>query len=69
VSDDNVEVPADAGVEAPPEQPNAVLVLRTVKDNGDIECDAVPLGDVKVTEVQTVLELGLASFRAKVGLR
>jgi hypothetical protein len=68
VSDDNV-TPEETVEEAAPSQPNAVLVIRKVEADGTINCDAVPLGDVQVTEVQTILELGLAGFRQKVGLR
>ncbi len=50
------------------EQPNAVLILRIEDDAGNISTDAVPLGDVKATEVQTIIELGLSNWRAKLGL-
>ncbi len=48
--------------------PNGVLVLRVVEDDGRISTTTQPLGDVKVTEIQTILELGIQDFRAKAGL-
>ena len=56
----------DAGVAADP-PPNAVLILR-IEDEEGIKTDVVPLGDVKATEVATILELGMRSWRAKIGL-
>jgi hypothetical protein len=48
--------------------PNAVLIVRVEDEQGNVSTDAVPLGDVKPTEVQTIIELGLANWRAKLGL-
>lgn len=60
------EAPAPEG-EAQ-EQPNGVLIVRVEEENGAVNTDTVPLGDVKPTEVQTVIELGLGVWRKKVGL-
>lgn len=55
--------------EAAEEKPlNGVLVARVVSDDGSIYTDIQPVGDVQLTEIQTILELGLQAFRAKLGL-
>lgn len=46
---------------------NAVIVVRRETENG-IETEVFLNGDVKATEAQTVLELGIASWRKKIGL-
>jgi hypothetical protein len=48
--------------------PNAVLIQRNTDADGNIGVVVQTLGDVKLTEVQTVIELGLARFREQVGL-
>lgn len=55
----------DAGVAEQP--PNAVLIVRVEDDQG-IHTEVVTLGDVKATEVATIIELGMRSWRAKIGL-
>lgn len=47
---------------------DGVLIVKVTNENGDISTDVVPLGDVRLTEVQTLLELGRAKWRAKIGL-
>lgn len=51
-----------------PEGINGVVVIRREEDNGDITTDVQIIGDVKPTEVQTVLELAVPAWRAKIGL-
>jgi hypothetical protein len=52
-----------------PEAPtNAVVIVKIVNDAGDIGTDVQPIGDVLVTEVQTLIDLARASWRAKIGL-
>lgn len=58
----------EAAEAAAEETPNGVLIVRTQDDDGNIGTNTVPLGDVTILEVQTVLELGLASWRKKIGL-
>lgn len=60
------DAPADA-TDAP-EVPNAVLVIKTVGEDGGIGTSIQVLGNVQITEVQTLLELGLKAFRNDVGL-
>ena len=48
------------------EQPNAVLIVKITDENG-VRTEVQPLGDVQPTEVQTLIELGLQSWRAKIG--
>lgn len=55
--------------EAAEEKPlNGVLVARVVGEDGSIFTDIQPVGDVQLTEIQTILELGLKAFREKIGL-
>lgn len=54
---------------APDEQvPNAVIVHRMVDEQGNIQTEVAPVGDVQVTEIQTILELGIKRFRQQAGL-
>jgi ACT domain-containing protein len=59
---------SDEPSEDAPEQPNGVLIVRIEDEEGNISTDTVPLGNVKATEVQTIIELGLSNWRAKLGL-
>jgi hypothetical protein len=63
----------EAAVEQPegPEvdQPlDAVIVVKTVSEDGTLGVKVVPNGSVQVTEVQTLLEIGLKNFREQIGL-
>jgi hypothetical protein len=49
-------------------QPDAVLIIKRLNAEGGIETQAVPLGNVQATEVQTLIELGLQSWRKSIGL-
>lgn len=49
-------------------QPNGVLVTKVVNDDGGVATQIQLIGDCQVTEIQTILELGLKAFRADVGL-
>ena len=46
---------------------NAVIIVRKETDAG-VETEVFLNGDVKATEVQTIIELGLGSWRTKLGL-
>lgn len=48
--------------------PPGVLVVKQKDEQGNIAVDAVPVGGLEPTEVLTLLEMGYAAFRAKVGL-
>ncbi len=57
----------DAKAEAA-DTPPGVLVIKHKDEQGNINVEAVPVGGVEPTEVLTLLEMGLAAFRARVGL-
>jgi hypothetical protein len=76
MSDDNVidlpptavpSVPSDANPEGEPTFDGVVVIKRTDKD-GSISTDVVLNGRVLPTEAQTLLELGVQSWRQKIGL-
>lgn len=48
---------------------DAVLCVRRIADDGSVTVDPQPVGDMRLTEVATVLELGLERWRQKIGLR
>lgn len=48
-------------------QPDAVVIHR-VEEDGQIKTVVQPIGDVRPTEVQTLIELGLQSWRDQIGL-
>lgn len=47
---------------------DAVVIVKTVSDDGTISTDVQSNGNVQATEVQTLIEMGLRSWRAKIGL-
>lgn len=48
-------------------QPDAVVIHR-IEEDGQIRTVVQPVGDVRVTEVQTLMELGLQAWREQIGL-
>lgn len=56
--------------EAPPEERpvNGVVVTRAFDPNGAVRAELSLLGDVKATEAQTLLELGIKQARRQLGL-
>jgi hypothetical protein len=48
--------------------PNGVIVIKSVADDGSITTEVSPLGNVQATEIQTLLELGVQSWRRQIGL-
>lgn len=60
--------PTEGTASAEPEQPDAVLILKKQNADGGIDTQAVPLGNVQATEVATLIELGLQSWRKAIGL-
>lgn len=61
-------VPDAAEEEVEPEAPQAVIVFKITDDSGNISTDVQPINGLQPTEVQTILELGVGSWRAKIGL-
>lgn len=64
-----LEEAAAAVADAPPEQPQQNGVFVQVIDDGDgVRTTIQTIGTTRVTEVQTILELGLKAFRNDAGL-
>lgn len=42
-----------------PEQPNGVLVVRNFDESGRPSVDVMPLGDVRITEIERILKMGI----------
>ncbi len=69
-------IPMSEGAPPPPmpqgeggdQMPDAVLVIKSIGQDGTLNVDVQTVGSVQVTEVQTLLELGLGSFRNRIGL-
>ena len=55
-------------VEETPEPLNAVVVVKTTDDEGNIGTEVVMNGNVLPTEVQTLLELAVKGWRQRIGL-
>lgn len=47
---------------------DGVLVRVVRKEDGAVGTEVTPLGDVRVTELVTILELGLKGLRERLGL-
>ena len=68
-ADNHIEVS-----ESPPVTVSEQVQLPTVhilverSPEGNIEVDVVPTGDVRATEIETVLKMGLAKWRQKINL-
>jgi hypothetical protein len=58
----------DAPTEEAATQPEGVLVIKNTDEDGNIFTEIVPVGDVRMTEVQTILELGVLRWRSQIGL-
>lgn len=52
-----------------PEVGDGVLLKVERSENGDVSVMAIPIGDVRLTEIQTIIELGLHDHRARAGFR
>lgn len=46
---------------------DGVFVVVQRGEDGGISTDVAPQGDVRITEIQTILEVTLAGFRQKLG--
>ncbi len=53
---------------APEKELDAVSVVRTITEGGGVHTEIVVQGDIRATEVSTILELGLARWREQIGL-
>lgn len=53
-----------------PQEPalDAVIIVKKIDDAGSIVTDVITNGSVQATEVQTLIEVGLQSWRKKIGL-
>ncbi len=51
-----------------PEPLDVVLIVKRLGPDGSISADVATNGAVQATEVQTLIELGLKSWRKKIGL-
>lgn len=63
---------AEALVEGRPDDAtpvDAVIIIKSTTPEGGVSTEVVAQGSVQATEVQTLIELGLQSWRAKIGLR
>lgn len=54
--------------QAAEEQPNAVVVLREFAEDGGVQTKVVISGDIRITEVETILRLGLNGWQQQAGL-
>lgn len=47
---------------------DAVIIVKTVTPDGNFGTQVILNGDVKPTEVQTIIEFGLKGWRSQLGL-
>ena len=59
---------AMAAPETEQEQPNAVLVQRIEGEDGQLSVEVQTVGNVRITEIETVLKLGLKLIKDKFGV-
>lgn len=58
--------PEDA---APPEeQPGAVHIIKSEDDSGAVVVNVVGTGDLRATEIETVIKLGLKHWQQQIGV-
>jgi hypothetical protein len=63
------EEPTDVPVEeAPQADLNAVIVVKTIDEQGNLRTQVQTSGSVQITEVQFLLEAAIKDFRKAVGL-
>lgn len=57
-------------IEVQPNEPvqDGVFVAKRVAPDGSINTEVIVSGEVVVTEVQTILELGVQGWRKRIGL-
>ncbi len=61
------EPPEDAHTDPPPQQPT-VHVIVDRQDAGNVSVDVVATGDVRVTEIESLLRLAIKRWEAKIGI-
>lgn len=62
------QVAAEEGKAADQTPPNGVFIEKAVTEDGNLQVNVAPVGNVQVTEVQTLIEVGLKTFREQIGL-
>lgn len=66
---EEAELVSEEAVNASEEQPlNAVIVVKVEDEDGNIGTNVIPNGDVRPTEIQTLLELAINSWREQIGV-
>lgn len=53
---------------SPEQNPNGVFIEKVVGEGGNVQVNVAPIGNVQITEVQTLVEIGLRTFRDQIGL-
>ncbi len=51
------------------DDPDAVVIFKRTDEEGNVTTAIQALGNVQVTEVQTLIELGLRGFRESLGFK
>lgn len=60
-------VDANEPVETPEPPLNAVIIVKTEDEDGNIGVEIINNGNVQATETQTLIELALKAWRGKLG--
>lgn len=64
--------PADEPIESSPQTPEpqsaALIVFKLEDDQGNIQTDVKWQGDIRPTEVETLLKLGLQGWQRQIGV-
>lgn len=63
-----IEATAEAIVADEPSQPNGVLVLAERNEDGNYKVDVQVLGDIRVTEAETLLGVARNVIRERLGI-
>lgn len=66
--DPEASVVVEKPEEAVAETPNGVIVIRTTDDSGNQNFDVQVVGDVRITEADTILALGRKRLQQSLGI-
>lgn len=66
--DEQISVAEHPGQEVEPESPNGVFVSRDIAEDGTISTNLQMVGDVKITELETILKVALRTVTSKLNL-